>query len=83
MDNVLNYNGKVPEETLSGSNSDAITLSHAVENVTNSSVGWGVTFKLVDCQFKFPGHLYRLTDPICYMRVNVTYSSDKEKLNEH
>ena len=24
MDNVLNYNGKVPEETLSGSNLDSV-----------------------------------------------------------
>ena len=68
------------EEMLVGSSSDAllqvlqrplyipITLSHTVESITNGEVGSGVTFKLVGCQFRLPGHLGRLSDhPICLL----------------
>ena len=33
-----------------------------------------VTLKLVGCQFKLPGHLTRLSDLICYMRLYVVQS---------
>ena len=37
-----------------------VTLSHTIESITNGSVGYGVTFKLIGC----------------YMRVHVTYRSN-------
>ena len=52
-----------------------LTFLHALESITNGSVGQGVTFKLVGCQFKLPGHLGRLSDPICYMKVHMTCNS--------
>ena len=53
-----------------------VNLPYAVESITNGLVGQSITFKLVGCQFKLPGHLGRLSDPICSMNVHVTCNSN-------
>ena len=91
INNVLNQNGKVLEELLEGSNSDAVKLTLTglrifkmlfpfCKFLKSEYYEWLSTltchFHLVDCGFKLPGHLGRLSDLVCYMSVHLTHISN-------
>ena len=46
-----------------------VTLSLVVDRITNGLVGLGVTFTLIACRFKPPGHFDGLSDPNYYEGV--------------
>ena len=58
MDNILNYNGKVPEETLSGSNLDSVkTTLRGLHN-----------FKMTLANFQILKNLLAIPLSLCHMQ---------------